>query len=266
MILENLKDTVFENIPNSQGLFEKHYHDTYTIGITHDGFFKSFHLNTSKVSYKYSTRIINPYDMHYGDSRSWNYTNFYPSIKLLEEIYFEIFLEKKVPIFNEHIIEDKKLYLLLWQMFDNIYKNSEEMLIHTSVIEALSYLVLNFTSSSKRFIEYPSSKEKMNLAVEYINDMLDSQLSLEDISNSIGMSKYHFLRVFKNTFSMTPYHYIQMSRVNNAKNLVLKGESMSYASITSGFCDQSHFIKNFRKIYGYSPKNLLDKNRLKVYI
>ncbi len=54
MTSPELKHTVFENIENSNGNFTKHFHDTYTIGLTHDGFFKSINSQKATLCYKNS--------------------------------------------------------------------------------------------------------------------------------------------------------------------------------------------------------------------
>lgn len=265
MTVMTVKNTIFENILDSNGLFQKHFHSTYTIGITHDGFFKSFIQNKSSISYKQSTRIINPYEIHYGDSKSWKYTNFYPSISLLEEIHEQIFFEKKVPLFTEHIIEDKILYKLLWNLFNSVYIKSSYMNIETNLIETLSYIVKNYTSDKKNANNFPVQKEKIINTLEYIHDNIEYTISLDNLAKNVNLSKYHFLRIFKEHIGLTPHQYIIMNRVNKAKELIIKGESLSMASLYTGFNDQSHFIKNFRKIYGYSPKELQKKeNFIKI--
>ncbi len=265
MNLETLKHTVFENIDNSNGLFTKHFHDTYTIGLTHDGLFKSIKSNISSLSYKNSTRIINPYEIHYGDSKSWKYTNFYPSIELLSQIYEDIFFEKQVPIFEKHIINDLYLYNLLLTLFYSVYNKFDKMQIEINLINALSYLIKTYTYTTKNYDNiFDESKIIIN-STEYIKDNLGSNLCLDDISKKSSLSKYHFLRIFKKNIGLTPHHYIIMQRVNKAKELIINGQSLMDVSSNVGFSDQSHFIRNFRKMYGYSPKTLLKREKFVIY-
>jgi len=261
MNLKLLKNTVFENIDKSNGLFKKHFHDTYTIGITHDGLFKSINSNATCLSYKNSVRIINPHEVHHGDSKDWKYTNFYPSIQLVSSVYEDMFFEKKIVIFHRHIIDEKYLYKLLYMLFNSIYNNGDDLLIQTNTINALSYLINNYTSNIKNYDNYFDDKKVILNSIEYINDSLSSNISLEDIAKQSSLSQYHFLRIFKKNIGLTPHQYILTQRINKAKNMIISGQSLINASNNVGFFDQSHFIKNFRNMYGYSPKLLLKKEK-----
>jgi len=260
-----LKQTVFENIENSNGKFTKHFHDTYTIGLTNSGRFKSIVSNQSCLSYQNSTRIINPGEVHYGDSQSWHYTNFYPKVELLVELYDQMYSEKKIPVFKEHIIEDIQLFSLLCVFFQSAFTHADKMLIETNMINVLSYLIKNYTNHTKEYLDMFNDKEIIKNSIEYINDSLESNLSLDELSQNSNLSKYHFLRVFKKNVGLTPHHYILTQRIHKAKDLVLNGTTLSDAGLEVGFNDQSHFIRNFRKIYGYSPKELLKKSNFVLY-
>ncbi len=262
---QELKHTIFENIENSNGSFTKHFHDTYTIGLTHDGFFKSVNSQKAKQCYKHSTRIINPGEVHYGDSKSWNYTNFYPRVELLVEIYEQIYFEKRMPIFKEHIIQDTYLFNILYKFFISIYNKTDKMTTETNMINVLSYLIKNYTNTAKEYNKFFNNKVIIKNSIEYIKDSLESNITLDDLAQNSNLSKYHFLRVFKKDIGLTPHHYILTQRIHRAKDLILNGSTLSNAGLDVGFNDQSHFIKNFRKIYGYSPKHLLKKSNFVLY-
>ena len=265
MNIASLTNTIFENIPNSNGKFTKHFHNTYTIGLTHDGMFKSINEKQSTLSYKYSTRVINPNEIHHGDSTSWKYTNFYPEVELLIDMYEQIFLEKKIPIFTTHIIQDSILYDLLRKFFISIFYNHEKILIETNMINALSYLIKNHTNTTKEYDTSSNENTIIKNSIELINDTLSMNLSLDDLAQNSSLSKYHFLRVFKKHTGLTPHQYILSTRINKVKNLIIKGETPINASLNAGFNDQSHFIRNFRNMYGYSPKILQEKSNFILY-
>ncbi len=266
MILSSLNNTEFEDVENSNGLFSKHFHDTYTIGITHGGVFKSISANQSSLSYQYSTRIINPGDVHGGDSHTWSYTNVYPKIEFMVNIYEQMYHEVKMPIFSKHIIDDLDLYRLLYRFFLSAYRKEEKMFIEINAIEAFSYLIKNYASSKRDFTPLFDDKKVVKGSIEYINDNISENILLDDLAQNFNLSKYHFLRVFKSDIGLTPHNYILTQRVDKAKESILRGKSLLEASAEMGFSDQSHFIRNFKKIYGYSPKELLKKSNFILYM
>lgn len=261
----SLNDTAFENIADSTSSFSCHFHDTYTIGLTHHGLFTSLHEHKITQAYERSARIINPGEIHGGDSHSWQYTNFYPSVELLSNLYEQMYGEKKIPIFEKHIIQDDELYARLMAFFRMVYANEATMLLESKLIDALSYLITHYTHQATPYPFTYKDSNVMSVAVEYIHDNIALDISLDALAAETRVSKYHFLRLFKNHTGLTPHQYIIAERICKAKTLVLEGESLSLAGLHAGFSDQSHFIRSFRKIYGYSPKKLLQKSNFILY-
>ena len=257
--LQAFDKTIFEHVKGTNDKFTKHFHDTYTIGITHDGKFKSLHEKKTFYLYKHSTKVINPGEIHGGDSNLWKYTNFYPSIKLVSEIYEQIFFEKKSPIFIKHTINDIILYTLLKNFFINAYSNNDKMATEISLINTLSYLIKNYTHKTKTFEPIFNNKPIIKNSIEYIRDSLESTITLDDLALNSQLSKYHFLRIFKDTTGLTPHQYILIQRVEKAKELISRGNNLNEIAFCTGFSDQSHFIRSFKKVYGYSP-SILNKN------
>jgi len=227
--------------------------------------FKSFNTNKTFLSYKNSTRIINPGEVHGGESSSWKYTNFYPSIELLAQIYEQMFFEKKFPIFEKHIIEDIHLYQLLYSLFVSVYSKDDSMEIEIKLIDVLSYLIKHYTHTTKTYDNSFHNESIINSSIEYIQDMIESNISLDDLASNVHLSKYHFIRVFKQHLGITPHNYIIANKIQKAKTKIIQGESLIEASINLGFSDQSHFIRNFKKIYGYTPKKLIDNSNIILY-
>lgn len=62
--------------------------------------------------------------------------------------------------------------------------------------------------------------------------------------------------MFKKEFGLTPHNFIINHRINKAYELIINGKEISQASLEVGFNDQSHFTRNFKKLYGYTPSKL----------
>ena len=104
-------------------------------------------------------------------------------------------------------------------------------------------------------------REKLVLrAVEYIQDQLGTDLTVSGIAQAVGMSPYHFTRLFKASTGRTPYQYVVDARVKKAKELLTTGKfTISEVAYHVGFADQSHLTRHFKRVFGLPPKRLLSR-------
>ncbi len=89
---------------------------------------------------------------------------------------------------------------------------------------------------------------------EYVEANLDRDIGVNDLAKLVGLSRFHFLRVFKKTTRETPYQFLLRRRVERAHDL-LKKPDLSVAEVAAkvGFKDSTRFIRAFRLIKGVTP-------------
>jgi AraC family transcriptional regulator len=110
-------------------------------------------------------------------------------------------------------------------------------------------------------------REKLVRAVEYIQDQLDTDLTVSGIAQAVGLSPYHFTRLFKESTGQSPYRYVVEARVRKAKELLTTGKfTISEAAYRVGFVDQSHLTRHFKRIFGLPPKRLLNRRRPQIVV
>ena len=101
-------------------------------------------------------------------------------------------------------------------------------------------------------------REKLVRAVEYIQDQLDTDLTVSGIAQAVYLSPYHFTRLFKESTGQSPYQYVVEARARKAKELLTTGKfTISEAAHHVGFVDQSHLTRHFKRVFGLPPKRLL---------
>lgn len=96
--------------------------------------------------------------------------------------------------------------------------------------------------------------ENIDAILNYINTNLNSDLSLDKLSDKFYMSKYYLMHKFKKYTGYTIYNYIMQKRIIMANNLIKGGKPITEACFECGFGDYSSFLKAFKKIFGASPK------------
>jgi transcriptional regulator GlxA family with amidase domain len=97
-------------------------------------------------------------------------------------------------------------------------------------------------------------RAKLKRAIDYIHAHLSEDLKTLDIAGSLGMSQYHFSRLFKQSTGMTVHGYVIEQRVNKAMQL-LRETDLSILAIADRCCfaNPSHLARCFRKSTGLSP-------------
>ena len=83
--------------------------------------------------------------------------------------------------------------------------------------------------------------------------MATEAISLENIAGAVGLSRFHFLRLFKETTGLPPHAYLIQRRVELARQSIEKGSPLADAAIEAGFADQSHLTRRFKAVYGVTP-------------
>lgn len=82
-------------------------------------------------------------------------------------------------------------------------------------------------------------------------------LPLDELARSAGLSRCHFVRVFKAATGLPPHAYQLQQAVEQAKALLAGGAAISQAALDAGFADQSHFSRLFREFTGATPGQYL---------
>ena len=83
-----------------------------------------------------------------------------------------------------------------------------------------------------------------------------SALTLEDLAAAASLSKYHFLRLFKATYGMTPMEYVSLRRIERAQDL-LRATNLTVTEVcfAVGFSSLGSFSSRFRALVGESPSD-----------
>lgn len=260
----DLKPILFENFQGLNRDFSCHHHSTYSVGITHKGLFLSCYGNQTHPVYRGGTRVLNPEEAHGGNAQEWSLTNFYPTVELMGQIYKEVFCTDGQPLFESHVIEDRHLYILLRRFFLCVYYKEDALETESAMLEALSYLVLHYAQTQVR-VKYPDGKELIAHSIELIHDSVKKGIALSSLAREAGISKYHFLRIFKKYTGLTPHQYALSVRIQQATQKIIAGESIAEASLEYGFSDQSHFTRHFKRIYGYTPHKISQNSNIVLY-
>ncbi len=164
--------------------------------------------------------------------------------------------------FEQHIHSEQ-----LNSLFVELVKEAEseddyrDIALRARVLAVFAHLLRHHLGVRPKISHGGDTTGSIKLALEFINREYGRKLTLEEIANAAGLSKYHFSREFKKVTHTTVTSYLNMTRCKHAKLLLLSNTySVHDAATACGFENASFFSKTFRNTMGYLPSEIKGKS------
>jgi AraC family transcriptional regulator len=89
---------------------------------------------------------------------------------------------------------------------------------------------------------------------QYLDENLDRNISLAELGGVVQLSEFHFARKFRTEFGCPPHTYVMRKRIERAKaQLAQRNIPLKVVAANTGFSDQSHMTRLFRRLLGVTP-------------
>ncbi|WP_108866233.1 AraC family transcriptional regulator [Aquimarina aquimarini] len=256
--------TYLENLELLMGTFtthnfKPHFHESYTVILIDKGIGDYSNSNSNLVLSSGSILVFNPYEVHTGKAvgtSPWSFLTMYIPVEIMKKALVNIdFKDNKPPYFSQNIIENKILYDIAKFAFYSLLDKNKDSYNHDNLIKFLELLVKEYgTVYEKNITAMPYKYKVANEIRKHIHKNYLNDVSLEYLSSITGLKRDGVIKTFKQYYDLPPRQYILNLRIEKAKKLLLKKISSTEVAHETGFFDQSHFIKNFKKVIGVTPK------------
>ncbi|MEI8633980.1 AraC family transcriptional regulator [Vibrio sp. PP-XX7] len=239
--------------------YAKHAHEEYSLGVTLKGRQDFFCQHAFHQSPAGGILLFNPEDVHDGHSgitENLEYVMLYIHPDVLQPLFHALGYHKKsllrfsYPLLNNPILRYQILALRNMFRFPHYSKIEFETALFQiahSLVKSAGYLENGLKHMTKRDV-------LMLRAKDYILSNLAQDISVDDIAHTVNMSKFHFIRLFRCQFGITPHQYVLNCRINLARKNLEAGFSPSHVALESGFADSSHLNRYFKRVFGMTPK------------
>ena len=96
--------------------------------------------------------------------------------------------------------------------------------------------------------------KRVEKIIQMMREDVRGELSLGEFAQSVNLSVWRLCHIFKSDVGMPPIRYLRQLRMQRAKDL-LESSFLSVKEIAFqvGLNDESHFVRDFKSTYGYSP-------------
>lgn len=226
-------------------------YDSYLLLLTYSGKGELIYKGESYTLHPGSLFVIDCREEHEYRTlgNSWEHADLHIHGGNVGFLYQEYF-SKRSPVFplsNWKEYQNRLERLLKENQALTLYRN----LRVSSEIQKLLLFVLNDQNSGNLIGEVPPPIAALT---EYLAQNCSHEINLEDMAARCGLSKYHFLRLFKQYTGFTPYDYLNTLRIAQAKNLLADTDLPAYKiGQMVGFPGEASFIRLFKLKTGVTP-------------
>jgi len=108
--------------------------------------------------------------------------------------------------------------------------------------------------AAKGVVTKRALSNQLNLAIKFMKKNYAERITLAQLADVTHLSAFHFLRLFKEVYEITPWHYLRRLRMKVASRLLTKTKRpVSFVTSSCGFIDQSSFTRLFRREFKMTP-------------
>lgn len=150
---------------------------------------------------------------------------------------------------------DRKSFMLDFEYLKSLIGSASSD-AETQISLTLHKLIASMVSekSANRIDSFCNIKARLDAVIVYIRQNYHRKITVDRLVEVSHISKFYLIRLFKELTGTTPYRYIMLIRVDEAKKL-LRHTRLSVKEVgeQTGFCDTKNFITNFKKFTGLTP-------------
>ncbi|GLG82938.1 AraC family transcriptional regulator [Acinetobacter calcoaceticus] len=244
----------------SRTCYKSHSHPTFSIGAIDEGnsVFQSSFGTAQKISA--GTLVIVPAHIEHScnplPDQAWSYQMLHLDISWLNQWYAEFQKEGfdlNLPQHRPLIIKDENLYQAFSDMNETLFDSQklilekEQSLIYCFTQLLLPHFILEEIQKTQYLYE-------SFLDLIHIIKSSERFISLEELAQQVGLSRYAIIRLFKANVGLTPHAFQINLKVNQARAQLKQGIPLAELAVNLGFSDQSHFHKAFKAHTGITPR------------
>jgi AraC family transcriptional regulator len=226
---------------------ERHYHDRAVVGLTLEGEWDSV-LNTIRLRNSAGSLHVEPA----GDS----HTNYFTSTTHVAIIQPDPIDGRLAQPFGRLLTTGCQQQIglpgiLVAERMCRELRSPDDLT--PLAIESLSLDLLTSYIRARRS-RMGSAPSWLSRTVDYMHAHFLDQPGLEELAHVAGVTPEHLGREFRQRYRMGPAQYIRRLRLESAaQHLRNSTDSLVMIASSSGFADQSHFTRHFRRLFGTTP-------------
>jgi len=246
-------------------VYHRHSHDTYSLGLTESGAQAFTCRGAGHVSTAGLVMAFNPDDPHDGHAATgtgFTYRMIHLAPALLTGLLADLTgTARGMPLFAEPVIADPALAAALRRLHRSL-TGPASPLEQSERLAAVAALAARHVSGPRQ--DLPRAAPATGLTTwdqaaaadrirAFLHDDAALEATLADVATAAGCSRFVAYRAFRDRYGLPPSEYHRLLRLRTARRALAGGAALADAAAASGFADQAHLTRWFRRCYGITP-------------
>ena len=256
----------------TQHRFERHSHETYSIGVTHSGVQTFACRGARHASLAGDVILFNPDEPHDGSrgtDAGFGYSILYVDAALVHALVADraafgaVGVSHAARYFKAPVVRDPQGALLLQQAVAAVAERQESLHGEELTSAALVTLLGRHGETRAHWGRecLGAGRQRMALVREYLDTHFANDVTVQALATQAGLSRAHLTRAFTATYGMPPHAYLNMVRIRQAQAALRQGHAVADVAAACGFADQSHLTRRFKGQVGMAPARWLANMR-----
>jgi AraC-like DNA-binding protein len=187
-----------------------------------------------------------------------NYRNVFIDVELMRRLATEVVGKTTdVPFFPTAVVFSRQTIDHFINFCSAIEAPSSRLESESLLLTFIAELMMRFAENPPAVTEPHREQHAISGARDYLVDNYAENISLVELAGIANLSPFHFTRVFCNQFGMPPHAYQTQIRILRAKKLLMQRHSIADTAMQTGFADQSHFTRHFKRLTALTPGQYL---------
>ncbi len=235
----------------------RHWHEEYQLCLVQSGSGELRYRGADHLTPPASLFIVHPGEVHsnraYG-SRGCSYRDMFVGPELMRSTAAEVEgKERGLPFFKTAIVCDGEVIEKYLDLHLALERPSSSLETDALVLNLVALLLARFAENRARASRAGLERRAISGACDYLVEHYAENVSLETLARMANLSPFHFNRVFSEQKGMPPHAFQTQLRVSRAKSLLRAGLAIPQVAAQTGFADQSHLTRHFKRLVGVPP-------------
>ncbi len=237
--------------------YPPHMHEEHSIGIVLRGSETTISRGQSHTAHRGDLVLINAEEVHSNKSVASEYRLIKVRRQSLDRIACDLGIRPAPSYFSKIVVKDPLVFRQLLGLHLKLEQNVSALEQESAFVSTIDLLLARQAVTCRPQKSEPSiarDQDYVEVVREYLKSHYAENVSLSHLTSLTNLSSFHLLRIFHDRAGFPPHEYQTQVRIAHARKLIRDGVPLSVAAVETGFFDQSHLSRNFKRIVGVTPR------------